>query len=106
MIGGIAVLVLMSLMGVLLVPPYVQNWKLQRYVNDLADDPALTQQSPEIIRTRIVNHAATLGLPVYGSDVRVTRSQNAFRIEVLYLVHVDLPGYTVDLHFRPAAGGT
>jgi hypothetical protein len=23
---------------------------------------------------------------------------------VLYIVHVDVAGYTVDLHFRPAAG--
>jgi hypothetical protein len=37
--------------------------------------------------------------------VHVTRSENALKIQVLYLVHVGLPGYSVDLHFRPAAGG-
>jgi hypothetical protein len=37
--------------------------------------------------------------------VRVTADDGAVRIDVLYVVHVDMAGYTVDLHFRPTAGG-
>lgn len=104
-IGGIAVLVLLGIMGIRLIPPYFENWKLQQYVNDLAADPSLAEQSPETVRAHILSKAAALRLPVQASDVRVTRSGDALRIDVLYLVHVELPGYTVDLHFRPAAGG-
>ena len=104
--AGFAVLLLLGFMGVRLIPPYFENWKLQQYVNDLAADSTLSSQSPEIIRSNIVNKAAALSLPVHDADVRVTRPQNALKIEVLYVVHVDLPGYSVDLHFRPAAGGT
>jgi hypothetical protein len=52
-----------------------------------------------------VSRAANLGLPVRDGDVQITRVQDAIRINVLYLVHVDVAGYTVDLHFRPTAGG-
>jgi hypothetical protein len=31
-------------------------------------------------------------------------ADGAVNIDVLYIVHVDLVGYTVDLHFRPTAG--
>jgi len=35
----------------------------------------------------------------------VSHPENSVRIDVLYIVHVDFAGYSVDLHFRPAAGG-
>jgi hypothetical protein len=93
-------------MAVPLLPPYLENWKLQQYLNELMDDPATAGKSPETIRANIVNEAGALGLPVHADDVRVKRSDKAFKVEVLYVVHVDLAAYAVDLHFRPAAGGT
>jgi hypothetical protein len=89
---------------VLLVPPYTANWRLQNYVNDLAEDPGTAKLPPEAVRTRIVNEAARLGLPVHSEDVQVGVTDGAVKIDVLYIVHVEVAGYTVDLHFRPAAG--
>ena len=104
--AGIAVLVVLAAIGIVLTPAYVENWKLQRYVNELLDDPATATQPLDVTRARIVNKAATLGLPVHTDDVQVTHSQNAIRIDVLYRVPVDVAGYTVYLHFRPAGGGS
>jgi hypothetical protein len=104
--AGLAVLLVLAAIGVLLTPPYLQNWKLQRYVNGLVDDPATAGQPSEVIRDQVVARAGALGLPVHPEDVQVTRPQNAVRIDVLYIVHVDFAGYSVDLHFRPAAGGS
>ena len=104
--AGVAVLVVLALIGIVLIPPYVANWKLQRYVNELIDDPAIAGQAPDAVRSRVLSRAASLGLPLNGADVQVTSSRNALRISALYVVHVDIAGYTVDLHFRPAAGGT
>jgi len=104
-IAGITVLVIFAAIGIVLIPPYVENWKLQRYVNELVDDPATAALQPEVIRAKVVSRAASLGLPVQDGDVQITRVQDAIRINVLYLVHVDVAGYTVDLHFRPTAGG-
>jgi hypothetical protein len=33
------------------------------------------------------------------------RSGNKLRVDIIYVIRVDLPLYTVDLHFHPAAGG-
>jgi hypothetical protein len=104
-IAGVAVLLILAAIGVMLTPPYVQNWKLQRYVNGLVDDPATASQPSEVVRDEVVNRAVALGLPVHAGDVQVTRPQDGIRIDVLYIVHVDFAGYSVDLHFRPAAGG-
>jgi hypothetical protein len=106
MIAGVAVLAILAAIGIVLIPPYIENWKLQRYVNELVEDPGTVALAPEVVRGKIVSRAASLNLPVRDADVQITRVQDAIRINVLYLVHVDVAGYTVDLHFRPTAGGT
>jgi hypothetical protein len=103
-IAGAAVLLILLILGVLLIPPYLANWRLQSYVNSLADDPATSQLSSEGIKIRVLDQAAALGLPVRREDVRVAVSPGLVKIDVLYIVHVDLIGYAIDLHFRPAAG--
>jgi hypothetical protein len=104
LIAGAAVLLILLVVSVLLAPPYAANWRLQSYINDLADDPATAKTSAEAVRTRVLNQAASLGLPVHGEDVHVGVTQGAVRIDVLYIVHIDIVGYTIDLHFRPTAG--
>jgi hypothetical protein len=105
-IAGVAVLLTLAAIGIILIPPYAANWKLQRYVNELVEHPATGNLTPEEIRARVVGHASSLGLPVHGEDVQVRHLQNSTRIDVLYVVHVDVASYSVVLHFRPAAGGT
>ena len=91
-------------MAVLLAPPYYENWKLQRYLSALAHDPASAHRSTDLLRALVVDKAAGMGLPVRTGDVQVAQGANSIKIEVLYVVHIDLPVYTVDLHFRPSAG--
>jgi hypothetical protein len=104
--AGLLVLLSLAAIAVVLVPPYVANWKLQHYVNQMIEDPATAGQTASVIRTKVVNKAASLGVPLHPDDVRVVASESAVRIDALYVVHVDVAGYTVDLHFRPAAGGS
>jgi len=99
------VLILLAIVGALLVPPYAANWRLQGLVNDLADDPATAKQPPAVLRARVLNEAASLGLPVHSEDVHVDPTPSGVKIEVLYIVHVEIAGYTIDLHFRPEGGG-
>ena len=105
-VAGVAVLAILAVIGAMLMPPYIQNWKLQRYVNGLVDDPGTASQPPEVIRDKVVSKGGSLGLPLHAGDVQVSRPQNSVRIDVLYIVHMDFGGYSVDLHFRPAAGGS
>ena len=39
-IAGVAVLLILAAIAIILIPPYVENLKLQRFVNELIDDPA------------------------------------------------------------------
>ena len=79
-IAGIIVLVIFAAIGTVLIPPYLENWKLQRYVNELVDDPGTAALQPEVIRAKVVSRAASLGLPVRDGDVQITRVQDAIRI--------------------------
>ncbi len=106
LVAGVAVLVVLVVIGAFLIPPYVDNFRLQRYINALVDDPSVSSRSPGTVQAEIVNKAASLGLPLRTEDVQVSSSNGALRVDALYVVHVDLVGYTVDLHFRPAAGGS
>jgi hypothetical protein len=39
-----------------------------------------------------------------ADNVRIQRTSDRVQIDVRYFVRVDLPLYTVDLHFYPGAG--
>ena len=52
-----------------------------------------------------MDKARQLNLPVTEDNVHITRSAGrTLQIDVRYAVRVDLPGYTVNLHFYPGAG--
>ena len=101
--AGVLVLVVLGLIGILLVPPYYHNLQFERFLGALVHDPVSAQRSPDLVRALVVDRAASMGIPVHSPDVHVTRIGDALKIEVLYVVHIDLPVYTVDLHFRPGA---
>jgi hypothetical protein len=88
----------------LLFRPYLQNYRLQSYVEKVAFDAEQMKQPEAIVAASVAEHAARLGLPVSFDQVRVSKSGPTLYIEVRYFVRVDLALYTVDLHFRPAAG--
>jgi hypothetical protein len=97
--AGVGVLVLLMAVAIALVPHYFHNMKFQSYLDDLVDRP----QTPELITVAVLNKAAQLGLPVRAGDVHVTREGNGVKVEIVYVVRVDFPLYTVDLHFHPSA---
>ncbi len=85
-------------------PIYFRNLELQRYVSDLTRSSTNPQQSDDVLRARVLTRARQLKLPVMEDNVRIVHSPDGMRIDVRYFVRVDLPGYTVDLHFYPGAG--
>ncbi len=83
-----------------LVPAYVENVQLQRYLDGAVE----RHQSPDGLIADVVNKAAQLGLPLRAGDVKVTKTGNGLHVDIIYIIRVDLPLYTVDLHFHPSAG--
>ena len=101
---GVLVLVALMAFGVVLIPLYYRNYEFQGYVTAAAENTANRNKSDDVLREWLLEKADTLKLPVKAGDVQIKRSPDSMRIDVRYVVRVDFPGYTVNLHFYPGAG--
>jgi len=103
--AGAGILVLLVALLAFLAPSYFHNLDLQTYVSGVTRDASATPRSDEALRAQIVAKATALGLPVTPGDVHITRAADGKlqHIDVRYFVDVNLPGYTVKLHFYPGA---
>jgi hypothetical protein len=104
-----AILSLAFLVGVVfcaikILPFYLDNYELQSYLNNVAVQA--TVQSPPLtvkaVQNEILIKAESLGLPVERGNIKVSISRTV-RIELNYMVYVDLKLYTLTLHFTPSA---
>ena len=102
-IAGIAILVILAVMAAVLAPSYVRNVRLRQYLEAVVRRPEMRALPDDRVRAAVADRAARLGIPLKPSDIRLDRSMGGLRIEARYIVRIDLPIYTVDLHFR--AGG-
>jgi hypothetical protein len=102
--AGIAVLAVLAVLGVRLIPIYFRNHQLEQFVEDQTRSGAAAKPPDDVLRARVLERASQLELPVVADNVHIDRSGGTVRIEVRYAVRVDLPLYTVDLHFYPGAG--
>ena len=102
--AAVAVLAALLGFGALFTPIYVDNLKLQNYVEEMTRRAAIQNQPDDGLRRDVLNRARELDLPVKEDNVHIIRSPEGLRIDVRYFVRVTLPGYTVDLHFYPGAG--
>ena len=101
---GALVLAALALFAIVLVPLYYRNYQFQEFVSATAQRVENHTKSEDLLREWVVEKAASLDLPVRSDNVQIKRSPEGLRIEVRYAVRVDLPGYTVKLHFYPRAG--
>ena len=85
-------------------PIYLHNMELQNFVTEIAARPDTPSKSDDLLRTWVLDKAHDLQLPVRNDNVKIVHAPAGMRIDVRYFVRVDLPGYTVDLHFYPGAG--
>jgi hypothetical protein len=102
--AGVAVLAVLVFLGIRLIPIYLHNQELQQFVDEVTHRAAAPTSSDDVLRSWVLSKAADLELPVVADDVHIQRAANSVHIEVRYAVRVDLPLYTVDLHFYPGAG--
>ena len=102
--AAILILIALVIMGARLLPLYLDNMRLQSYVERITQDAENRTRPDDALRVAVLEKAAFLGLPVKAENVRIKRSEDTMRIDVRYVVRVDFPMYTVDLHFYPGAG--
>ncbi|HYW47395.1 MAG TPA: hypothetical protein VE959_31290 [Bryobacteraceae bacterium] len=102
--AGIAVLAALVFVLADFAPYYFRNLELQNYVSDITHRGPSQTQSDDVLRTWVVEKAHQLRLPVSADDVHVSHLAEGLQIDVRYMVSVNLPGYSVNLHFYPGAG--
>lgn len=102
---GIAVLAALVFFIAVFAPIYFHNFELRNYVENLTRSAQNRGEADDLLRTQVVDKAHELNLPsVTADNVQIARSGNGLQIEIRYQVPVNLPGYTVLLHFYPGAG--
>jgi hypothetical protein len=102
--AAILIVIALAVIGALLAPVYLNNYRLRGFVEELTHSAEARTQSDDAVRAAVLEKAESLGLPVRDENVLIRRSGDSLRIEVRYVVRVDFPLYTVDLHFYPGAG--
>jgi hypothetical protein len=88
-----------------LIPPYFSNYEFQDTLDTEARLGTYSAKGDEIIRDEVFRKAQDLELPLTKDDIKVQRmgavGSGSVLISTDYTVHVDLPGYPMDLHFHP-----
>ena len=102
--AALLILVILATLGVRLLAVYLENMRLQSYVDGITRDAENRTRPDDALRVAVLEKAAFLGLPVKADNVHIKRSIDNVRIDVRYIVRVDFPLYSVDLHFYPGAG--
>ncbi len=87
-----------------LAPHFLRNLRLQQYMENLTQSGQNDPGAAAAARAQVVERARQLGVPLEARDVQAEFSGSTMRLSARYLVRVDLPGYTVKLHFAPSAG--
>ena len=86
-----------------LVPPYFDNYQFTDAVKDEATRDSYSTKTEDEIRKAIFKKAQEYDIPLTQDEIGVQRTGLQFNgtvvVKAVYVVHVDLPGYPVDLHF-------
>jgi len=86
-----------------LVPPYLNNYEFTDAVKDEATRDSYSPKSEQDIRSAILKKAQEDSIPITEDQILVTRSglqyNGTVSVRAAYVVHVDFPGYPLDLHF-------
>ncbi len=89
--------------GYLLIPPYFNNYQLQDYIESEARLQTYSTKPEQEIRDGVLKQARNMNIPLAPEAVVVQRGSGDLQISCSYTVHVDLPGYPLDLKFAPAS---
>ncbi len=86
----------------MLLPPYVNNYQFQDDIRNEALINSYSNKSDQDIRNTLAKKAAEYGIPLTAEQISIQRSGPELSIWADYTVHVDLPGFPLDLRFHPA----
>jgi hypothetical protein len=86
-----------------IIPPYFENYQFQDAIKDEAIRDTYAAKSETDIRATLFRKAQDLNIPIAEDGIQVQRQgmqiNGSISIHAPYVVHIDLPGYPLDLHF-------
>jgi hypothetical protein len=89
-----------------LIPPFFSNYEFEDAIKNEATLSTYNTKPEDAIRDTIFKKAQDLEIPVTKEQIKVRRmgaqGTGTVIIETSYVIHVDLPGYPMDLHFDPS----
>jgi len=106
LIFGIFVMVAAIYLCVILIPPFFANYQFEDAIKEEATISTYSTKPEDAIRDTIFKKAQDLEIPITKDGIKVQRigpqGTGTLTIETHYSVHVDLPGYPLDLQFNPS----
>jgi len=103
---GLLVIVAGCYVGATMIPIYYANYQFQDVIKTEATLQTYTTKPEADIQQAIFKKAQELDIPLNKDQIKVQRhgttGTGSLTIQAAYSVHVDLPGYPVDLHFDPS----
>jgi hypothetical protein len=82
-----------------LIPPLVNEYRLQDELDDIARRATYSAKSDEDIRNTVIQKAATFDIPLREDQVSISRTADGCGITVHYRLHFDLIVYQYDKDF-------
>jgi hypothetical protein len=106
LVFGIFIMVAAVYLSAMLIPPFFANYQFEDAIKEEATISTYSTKPEDAIRDTIFKKAQDLEIPITKDDIKVHRvgpqGTGSISIEAPYTVHVDLPGYPMDLQFDPA----
>ena len=103
---GLTVIVVSVYLGAELVPVYYANYEFQDTIKTEATLQTYTTKPEAEIQQMIFKKAQDLQIPLNKEQIKVQRhgttGTGSLTIRAPYVVHLELPGYPMDLHFDPS----
>ena len=101
---GVFVIVAGAYVSIKVIPPYFNNYEFEDWLKDEATRDSYSPKTEADIRQTVLKKAQTYDIPLTEDGIHVQRSGNTYSgnvsIQAPYIVHIDLPGYPLDLHFN------
>lgn len=87
-------------------PPYMDNFTFKDELKTEVVRWHIADKTDEDIKAAVLKLAEQRNLPISEPQVHVQRRGKSLTVSVEYEVHVDLPGYPLDLEFSPSTTNT
>jgi hypothetical protein len=106
-IFGIFIMVAAVILIASLAPPYFSNYQFEDAIKTESQMSTYTSKTEDVIRDEVFKKAEEMDIPITKEQIKVVRNgvvgTGSVSIEAAYTVHVNLPGYPLDLNFNASA---